>query len=159
VRKLTTADTRPDHQLLPLLLKLQPPMPQAAFCHHNRAQLLIQRQTSDRYYSSDWYKQWYPVAIVEHELNPAVPTKVQLLGMDLVLVETKISSGGAKTINHVCSKQSHLPKQNQVKSKYVFMLDSGHTYQAWLLPVCTCMLTSGANCLRWFSVLHPTCTP
>eukprot|EP00775_Hariotina_reticulata_P009176 gene9176-9342_t len=36
----------------------------------------------------NWYKQWYPVAIVD-QLDPAVPNPVQLLGMDLVLWRDK----------------------------------------------------------------------
>jgi len=36
----------------------------------------------------NWYKQWYPVAIID-QLDPAVPSKVQLLGMDLVLWRDK----------------------------------------------------------------------
>jgi hypothetical protein len=49
VSKLTTADMRPEHQLLPLLLKLQPPIimqRQAVGCHHSRAQRLSPHQTS-----------------------------------------------------------------------------------------------------------------
>lgn len=32
----------------------------------------------------DWYKQWYPVAVLD-DLNPAMPCAARLLGIDLVV--------------------------------------------------------------------------
>lgn len=40
----------------------------------------------------DWLRQWYPVAL-QRDLDPSVPTKITLLGRDLVLWKEGVNKG------------------------------------------------------------------